>query len=204
MNYFEQLEYNKIKSILADECHSDLGRELVDSLCPLKDRKEIVYRLDLTFELQSLLKNGITFNFENVSNVSKLLQELKHQTYNFEEFRKLYYNISTANKISDNVKDLEDYPEYLELIKKIVPLEKLERRYLEIFDSEGNVKDTASSELKSIRRRKKQLRQNVIGVLNQKIEKLSLSNYLHDKIVTQRDGRFVIPIKEGASSFIKG
>ncbi len=204
MNYFEQLEYNKIKSILLAECHSDLGRELVDSLYPLKDRKEIVYRLDLTYELQSLLKNGITFNFENVSNVSKLLLELKHQTYNFEEFKKLYYNISTANNISDNIKDLEDYPEYFELVKKIIPLEKLEKRYLEIFDSEGNVKDTSSSELKSIRRRKKQLRQNVIGVLNQKIEKLSSSNYLHDKIVTQRDGRFVIPIKEGASSFIKG
>ncbi len=204
MNPFEQLEYSKIKSILAKECHSPLGRELVLDLQPLDKKKKIEYKLFLTGEVQNLLKSGVSFNFENVSDISKLLQNFEHQTYNFEEFRKIYFNVSTANNITRNTEEIEDAPLYQELINKIAPLDFLEKRFNAIFDAEGDVKDSASKELASIRRKKKQLRKNVIAVLNKKIEDLSTSNYLHDRIVTQRDDRFVIPVKEGATSFING
>ncbi len=204
MNPFEQLEYNKIKSILAEECHSSLGRELALSLQPLDEKKQIEYKLSFTGEVQNLLKSGISFNFENVSDISKLLQEFEHQTYNFEEFRKIYFNILAANNITRHTDEIEDSPLYLALIGKIASLDFLEKRFNDIFDAEGEVKDSASKELTSIRRRKKQLRINAISALNKKIEDLATSNYLHDKIVTQRDGRFVIPVKEGATSFING
>ena len=204
MNPFEQLEFNKIRSILVEECHSSLGKELVLKLQPLREKKQIEYKLSFTGEVQNLLKSGISFNFENVSDISKLLKEFEHQTYNFEEFRKIYFNILAANNITRNTDEIEDSPLYLALIGKIVSLDSLEKRFNDIFDAEGEVKDSASKELASIRRRKKQLRKNVISVLNKKIEDLTASNYLHDKIVTQRDGRFVIPIKEGATSFING
>ena len=202
MNPFEQLEYNKIKSILAEECHSSLGRKLALNLQPLYEKKQIEHKLSLTGEVQGLLKNKISFNFEDVSDISKLLQEFEHQTYNFEEFRKIFFNILAANNITRNTDEIEDSPLYLELTGKIVSLDFLEKRFNTVFDAEGEVKDSASKELASIRRRKKQLRKNVISALNKKIEDLATSNYLHDKIVTQRGGRFVIPVKEGATSFI--
>ena len=57
MNPFKQLEYNKIKDILAKECHSQLGKELALKLQPLDEKKQIEYKLFLTAEVQDLIKN---------------------------------------------------------------------------------------------------------------------------------------------------
>ncbi len=204
MNSFKYLEYNKIKNIISAECHSELGKEIAISLTPLDDIVKINYKLDLTNELQNLLKNGFSINFENISNITKIILEFKHQVYNFEEFRKIYFNISAANAILCNEVEKEEFPKYSNIQKKIIKLPDLEKRFWEIFEPEGEVKDTASSQLASIRKRKKQMRVHLVSSLNNKMEEFSSQNYIHDKVITQRDGRFVIPIKEGAVSFVNG
>jgi len=80
----------------------------------------------------------------------------------------------------------------------------LEKRYTQIFDFEGEIKDSASDNLRSIRKKKRQLRQNIVSELNGMIKSLQTKNFLHDDIITQRDGRFVIPIKEGSATFVNG
>jgi len=122
----------------------------------------------------------------------------------FEEFQKINYNISVANQVIKHTEELEDYPEYLRFISKIIEHIELESRFHQIFESDGEVKDTASKALAAIRRKKKQVRKNLVSTINKKVESLSSSNFLHDSIVTQRDGRYVIPVKEGASSFVQG
>ena len=204
MNSYKQLEYNKIKDFLAQECHSILGSRVASNLQPMSTIEEITPKLELTSEIQRLLKKGISHNFENISDITKIISKQKHQTYNFEEFKQIYYNVSTANRISKSTDDLDDYPEYLKFISKIISIDEIEIRFNQIFESDGEVKDNASSALASIRRKKKQVRKNLVATINKKVESLSASNFLHDNIVTQRDGRYVIPIKEGASSFVPG
>lgn len=204
MNPQKQLEYNKIKDFLAQECHSDLGRKRAFALKPLQEITTIRAKLDLTSEIQFLLKKGFTHNFENISDIGEIISKRKHQTFNFEEFQKINYNISTANQVSKNTEDLEDHPEYLKFVSKNVLLDDLELQFHQIFESDGEVKDNASKALASIRRKKNQVRKNLVSTINKKVESLSASNFLHDNIVTQRDGRYVIPVKEGASTFISG
>jgi DNA mismatch repair protein MutS2 len=204
MNAYNLLEYNKIKEIIASECQSDLGREIAISLTPLTDKEEIEYRLSLTSEFQELLKNKVSYNFENVSEINELLLDFKHQTYDFYEFKKIKFNVSTANRISKDIKELEDYPLFLEIVKKIKPLYDIENQFSRIFTPEGDVKDNASSALLLIRKRKKKLRENVISNLNIKIRECASRNYMFDEIITQRDGRYVIPVKDSSVPFIPG
>ena len=204
MRAFQQLEFNKIKDLLSQECHNELGREIAVKLHLLNDKKEIEYKILLTLELQELLRNNISYNLDNVSNISELLLNLKHQTFNFEEFRKIYFNLRAANNFSADLENFEEQDNFRQLIKKIVPHLELEKRFLQIFDSQGEIKDDASSALLSIRRRKKSVRQNIVSELNKKMEDFSSNNFLFDKIITQRDNRFVIPIKEGSVSFVSG
>ncbi len=204
MNAYNLLEYNKIKEIIASECHSDLGREIALSLTPLTNKEEIEYKLSLTSEFQELLKNKISYNFENVSGINELLLDFKHQTYDFYEFKKIKFNVSTANRISKDIKELEDYPLFLEIVKKIKPLYDIENQFSRIFTPEGDVKDNASSALLSIRKRKKNLREKVISNLNIKIRECASRNYMFDEIITQRDGRYVIPVKDSSIPFIPG
>ncbi len=204
MNSHKQLEYTKIKEFLAQECHSKLGSKMALDLQPMHTIADITYKLELTSEIQILLRKGILHNFENISDIEEIISKQKHQTYNFEEFQKIYFNVSTANRISKSTEELNDHPQYLKFVNRIILLDDIEVRFNQIFESDGEVKDNASTTLASIRRKKKQVRKNLVSTINKKVESLSASKFLHDSIVTQRDGRYVIPIKEGATSFVPG
>ncbi len=202
MDSYHQLEFNKIREKIITDCQSPLGKDLADHIKPLKEKEKIDDKLNLSAELQVLLKNGLSYNFENVTEISDLLNNFKHQTYNFEEFKKIYYNINAANIIEIELDEPGEFPLYVILINQLVKLPQQEIRFTSIFTPEGKVKDSASSELASIRRRKKQLRKNIVSELNIIMKDMKKKNFLHDEIITQRDGRFVIPVKEGATSFV--
>ncbi len=201
---FQQLEYNKIKDLLSQECHNELGREIAEKLHPLNDKKKIEYNIELTQELQELLRNKIFYNLENISNIRELLCKQKHQTFNFEEFRKIYFNLRAANIFYADLENFEEQNNFQQLIRKIKPYPELEKRFQQIFDSQGEIKDDASPELLSIRKRKKKVRHNIVSELNNKMEDLSSNNFLFDKIITQRDNRFVIPVKDSSVPFVSG
>ena len=203
-NTFIQLEYHKIKSILAAECQCRPGKDMALSLLPQNDIQEIEYRLVLTAEVQELLKRKIHFDFSRISDPENLLLELKHQTYDFEEFRQIYFNINTANNIYAAQDENEDFPHYHQLAGRIITLPELEKRFSQIFEADGEVKDTASNHLASIRSRKRNLRKNIVSTLNLALEEYAGKNFLHDKIVTQREGRFVIPVKDNFTAFVPG
>ncbi|MCF7858307.1 MAG: endonuclease MutS2 [Candidatus Cloacimonetes bacterium] len=204
MNSLTQLEYNKVKDILALECHSSLGKRRALSLEPKQDVAEIEYDQNLILELQLLLKKGISYNFENISELEELIKTNKHQTFNFEEFQKIYYNVSIANLIKNDSKEQKDLREYFRFVNKIFLLAEIESRFQQIFESDGEIKDSASSKLTSIRKKKKQVRKNLTNKLSKKVETLSANNFLYDNIITQRDGRYVIPIKEASATFVSG
>ena len=204
MIFIDQLEYHKIKELLVQECQSEPGKTVASKLRPLVNKKEIDHKLELTSEIQECLKNRIYYNFEDVSDISNLLQDFHHQTYNFEEFRKIYSNISAANILKREIKKLEDYHNFYRMVEDIFILSELEKRFNEIYFADGEIKDSASSQLFSIRKRKKKMRKRIVSSLNKKIEDFASNNFLFDKVVTQRGGRFVIPIKEGSVSFVKG
>ncbi|OQX71910.1 MAG: hypothetical protein B6D62_00945 [Candidatus Cloacimonas sp. 4484_275] len=198
MNSFIQLEYDKIKNWLKQECHSENGKKIADELQPFDDKKEIEKRLFLTAEIQEMLKNGFSFNFEAISDLSKLLNNFEHQSYNFEELKLIIGNLRVANLISSVRDKLENYPRFLGLTKNLVSLSDLEKRFQQIFTPDGEVKDNASPELQIIRKNIFSVRKRIISTLNNKLENFAAENYLFDKIVTQREGRFVIPIKMSA------
>ncbi len=199
-----QLEYNKIKKILKTFCHSAKGKLKADLLEPMTGRLEIEDRLQFVTELQKLLQNNYSYNFREITDIIPLFEDLIQQTFDFEEFRDIYRCVKTANSLSVDFDKLHLYPRYQQIVDKIVSFPYLEERFQEIFAPEGDVKDTASRELNVIRSRRKKVRQNIIARISSKIDELDSHNYLYDKLFTQRDGRYVVPIKEGSASFVQG
>ncbi|MBN1326955.1 MAG: endonuclease MutS2, partial [Candidatus Cloacimonetes bacterium] len=199
-----QLEFDKIKEMLANRCHSEQGQQLAYKLTPILDKSIIEASLDLISEIGEMLRNGNDHNFEKISDLTDLLEKHPYETYSFEEFRRIYFNQTVTNRIVASRKFWQDNPEFCKLADLLQSNQEIEDRFEQIFTPEGDVKDTASSQLQKLRRRKKQVRTDIVSLLTTKLEDYSGSNYLHDKIITQRDGRFVIPLKEGAISFVSG
>ncbi|MBC8384909.1 MAG: hypothetical protein H8E57_05275, partial [Candidatus Cloacimonetes bacterium] len=181
-----------------------MGKQIAVDLLPLTDKSEIEYRLKLTSEIQELLKNKIFFNFEDISDINELISKNNNQTYNFKEFRKIHFNVSAANLIHNSLQEFEDFPLFLELSSTISPLQEIEERYNQIFFPDGEIKDSASSALRSIRAKQRNTRKKIVSTLNIKMEKFAENNHLFDKVVTQRDGRFVVPIKMSSISSVDG
>ena len=67
---------------------------------------------------------------------------------------------------------------------------------------EDTIADTASSKLQDIRRRQRRIEQDIRSKLNNILH--SYSKYIQENLVTIRNGRFVIPVKEEYRSSVKG
>jgi DNA mismatch repair protein MutS2 len=75
---------------------------------------------------------------------------------------------------------------------------------VQIFDPEGEILDGASPELSKIRKSINGLRSRIIRTMQSLIQDSSLEKFLQDKFVTQRNDRYVLPIKDTCSSQVKG
>ncbi len=93
---------------------------------------------------------------------------------------------------SNSSADKETAIDYL--FNALVPNKFLEEKITFCIKSEDEIADTASSALNDIRRKitskSAKIRENL-----DKIVRGQMSKYLQDAIVTQRDGRFVVPVK---------
>ncbi|MDY6916301.1 MAG: endonuclease MutS2 [Candidatus Cloacimonadota bacterium] len=202
MKYLQQLEFPKIKEIISTACHSEMGRKLAYKLNPITNRQEIETKLKTVSEALALSRQGIRYNFTDLADLKKLLLEFEHKLYNFEEFHQIIHNQNLANRFYNE--KFEEKPLLQEIFASIQPLPELVERFNEIYNNDGDIKDSASDKLRNIRNRKRALRKNIMQALNKKVEQFEKNNYLHDKIITQREGRYVIPVKEGSASFVQG
>ncbi|MFN4152852.1 MAG: endonuclease MutS2, partial [Candidatus Sericytochromatia bacterium] len=94
-----------------------------------------------------------------------------------------------------------------ELYKMVFPLytnETLEREIEISFSSDGSVNDIASKELAKIRGNIRQIQQNLRDRLNKLMQDSKYKGALQENYITQRNGRYVIPVKAESQSSIKG
>ena len=73
-----------------------------------------------------------------------------------------------------------------------------------IITDEGDIKDTASKELRSIRQTIIDKQDNLRKVISKILKRLSESYLVQDEYITQRDGRIVLPIKAEHKRHVKG
>jgi DNA mismatch repair protein MutS2 len=201
---FHDLEYDKIVDYIGNGCQSSAGLELALKLTPLTGVSVINYRLNLLAEIQEGLKHGHDFNFEELLPLDDVFNDTKQVVFDYEEFRLVYLNAALASGICERRAELDGYKELYKLLKKLFPLPHICKQFERIFDADGEVKDSASEELKRIRKKKTLLREQIIRSLQKKFLEPAFEHALQEKFVTQRDGRYVIPVKESYVSQIKG
>lgn len=208
MDSYKQLEFDKIKRLLANQCHSIGSKRSALALEPLKDFSGIKTRQIIVSEIQEIIKRGHDYEFNDLTDISPLFRHYEHLTFSFPEFRRIYKIVTKAIELehdfSDNSNSFTDTPEYRKIIEQLVPLPAISKRYEITFTDDGEVLDTASPALKEIRKRQARIRENILQLLQKKIQDKALENIIQDKIITQRDDRFVIPLKEGTIGSVPG
>lgn len=202
--FYADLEYGSLTAQIAGRCHSALGREQAALLRPLEEIPAIQASLKLVAELHECLERGLDFVFEDLRDLGGLFSAGEYAVFGFEEFQAIYQNVSLANQIKGAEEHLEDFPSLRQLWKRLTPLAEIAKRFVQIFDPEGEVLDSASPELSRIRKRSAALQRNIQKTMQGMLNDPRYEGYLQDKFITRRDDRFVLPIKENAAPFVPG
>ncbi|MCK9329010.1 MAG: endonuclease MutS2 [Candidatus Cloacimonetes bacterium] len=204
MKTIQHLEFDKYLDIVVSICHSIPGKAYLKSIKPLSDIESINTRLNQINDIQSVIIKISDFDFKDIEDIEYIFTEIKTLAYNFEEFRAIIRIISLSNMILSYNEKWIDYPSFKNFVKPLIDYKLFEIKFNQIFSDEGEVLDTASTTLKNIRQRIRKLKDKIQSELNRTINNSQLESYFQDKIVTKRDERFVIPVKEGFAYMIDG
>ncbi|MDD4310230.1 MAG: hypothetical protein PHO32_07605, partial [Candidatus Cloacimonetes bacterium] len=198
------LEYGALLAQIEKRCHSSLAKNLASALQPLSDLAAIRKSQLLIAEIQQLLIRGLDFDFEPLSELNHLFEDSRYTLFGFEEFAAVYRNNRISDEVLSRSEAVYDFPLLKTMLRSLTAFPELNRRFLEIFDFEGEVLDTASPELASIRRRTTALRLRIQKTMQSLLNDNRFERYLQDKYVTQREDRYVLPVKESSAPFVDG
>jgi DNA mismatch repair protein MutS2 len=201
------LEYDKIREIVASYALSDPGREMAASLRPLADRGLILRQLQETSELKEVIESQVGFVWRSFKEVLSYLLKAQPEGSLLQpaELLAIADVISLSQAILRFFKKREEiFPALQKIIGPLSPLEDLRALIEQCLDSTGEVKDSASRELGSIRKRVRLMKERLSEKLKSLIGSPEIQKLLADNIITFRQDRYVIPIKAGSQHLLKG
>lgn len=192
------LEYDKIIGLLKAQAGSGMTRDAISELKPFSDPREIETALAETDEAVRLItyKGALPLgNFYDIRE-SVVLAE-KGGTLTIRQLLHILYDIKVATAVKSYMKgDVPELPMIIsqtELLETFAGLaDDLDRS----IESEDMLSDNASVELKNIRRNIVRQNEAIKNRINQIISRSDNQSMLQDSIVTVRDGRYVIPVKQ--------
>ena len=209
-NYnLEKLEFYKILENLSNFCSTIYGKELVSNLLPSKNKSKVSLLLQETLEAMNLSTRNSFPSFYNIEDISLSIKQIESgETLS----TKALLNLATVLKCSGELKEYfnkdfiekADFPILSSLFNELYSNNSISSKIFSCILEENVIDDKASKELYSIRKKKRNLEQDIRNKLNNMIHSSRYSKYIQENIITIRNDRFVIPVKEEYRSSIKG
>lgn len=203
----ETLEYRKIIAQLKREMGSAASAKLADELTPLTSEKIIKEELRSTTEAVDLIVRKGPLPTGGIYDIREaLLLAQKGGSLTMRQLLEVQNVLGISSEVvafmhDDALPELKYIGEMVDLIVEFTALEKEISRCIL---TEDEMADNASPKLKDIRRSIHQQNQAIKNKLSRIITSSSNKTYLQDAIVTMRDGRYVIPVKQEYRSFFPG
>ena len=191
------LEYNKIIEMLKAQASSRMAKERLGSLLPETELHIIRDGLRETSEAVAvIIKKGALPLGELYDITSSLHFARKGGTLTMRQLLQVLYNMKVAGNVVTFLKsDLEDIPVIRGMSELLVTFPALADRIDRCILSEDEMADSASQELKNIRRSIARQNEAIRSKLNHILSSSDNKSLLQDAIVTMRDGRYVVPVK---------
>ena len=195
----EILEFNEIRKKLAELAPSALSKKMALELLPSSVPEVVEKSLQETEEASVLLEREITTPLGETHDILETLKKAeKGSLLSAKECMDLSNSLDTYKKMHhyfEGERHLQ-YPALEEISSLLVPQETLISRIHQIFDEHGEVKDQASLKLFRIRTQKETMKSRIRRAFRHILEDKDQAAYLQDAIITQRNGRYVVPVKE--------
>lgn len=208
-NYLEKLEYYKILNELSKYAITYLGKKICLNLIPSNNKIEVQKKLNETQETVNILYrcntpplSEIADNTINIKTIEsygilsiKSILELANILTISEDLKKYFY----TDYINTN-----EFPNLENIFSNLYSNTSITSEVSRCIIDESNIDDRASKELSSIRKKQKNIEQDIKSKLNTFLHSSTYSKYIQENVVTIRNDRYVIPVKEEYRNQIKG
>jgi MutS2 family protein len=201
----ELLEYDKIKVLLKSCAISDLGKEMVDKLEPYVDINLIKKYMSETTEARAIVDITSSIPIHSLNGIKNVKQKLgKGSVLSPEDLDIIAGLLRDTQKLKVFMKNKESAaPTISQYAKSIYELDDL-REEIERCIMYGAVDDKASSQLSKTRKKIVILEDKIKSKLDSVLRNEKYKGYIQDAVVSQRNGRYVIPIKSEYKKNIDG
>lgn len=198
------LELPRVLNMLSHEAATEEGKERCLELRPSTDRDDVQRALQ---ETSAALKMLVTKGSPNLSGVKPVAAALQRAdmggTLNTRELLDVAAVLRAARSARDYGLDEGEKTVISHLFSSLTANKFLEEKITTSIVGENEIADAASPELASIRRHIRATASKVRDILN-KLLSSNQSKFLQESIITQRGGRYVVPVKSEHKNEIPG
>ncbi len=202
----KRLEFNKILTEVASHVHCHVTRQRIQETVPQTNREQIGIISGRVEEIRRLSAAGVSLRLSTFDDIRPLMdtlrpsgvflapQELLLFIPVLAVFRDITRQLAPRSDIpmlSTFENPLKAFPDILEPLSASI-------------DNEGNIMDSASSQLLEIRRAKRTLAARIRKKIEEIVRDNNIEIFLQDDFITQRSGRWVIPVRMDSKGMVKG
>lgn len=194
---FKTLELDLILEKLANECSCDDAKELALALKPSTDMSEAELLLTQTEDAFSLLARFGGPSFSGLKNVNNPLHRANAGgSLNPKELLDIAYCLRSMRTLDEWHNHCSGVRTSLDFFFEGITVNKyFENKIFTCIINEEEISDKASETLNDIRRKIRSKENSIREKLDSMIHSSHYQQYLQEAIVTQRNGRFVVPVK---------
>lgn len=205
-HYLRTLELNKVLDRLAGHTAFSLSSEKATGLRPSTDPAEVQRRLEATHEARRLLDLKPSFSVGGARDIRTHLQRAAvGALLTPDELLMVASTIASARVVKGTISKLGDQlPTLAELTLPIGIHDDLETEIGRAISDAAEVVDSASPDLLRIRHELRRAHDRLMSKLQEIVASPAYRQALQEPIVTQRQGRYVVPVKAEFKGQVKG
>jgi DNA mismatch repair protein MutS2 len=200
------LEYPKILERLAGYCAFSGGAALAGSLLPSDDLVTVREWLAQTAEAHELLSQKDDVNFGGVHDLRPLLDRAERRIVLMPpDLLEIKHTLLRARQLRNLLTRLEQtFPHLAAIAGNIEPCDHIAAEIGRCISDRGDVVDAASAALGRIRSELRIAQERLLSTLERIVHSSEIKPYLQEALVTQRQGRYVIPVRAEYKGSIDG
>ncbi len=196
LHTYNLLEFNKVLELVCNLAQTSTGKEKIANLEAIFDSKKVEKLLDITDEGIRLVTFNDTITFSGKIDLENYLKHVEVDGFlTASEFLDIYNHISVIKQIIsyDSSLEIESVDYFKNLVSKLTLLDELEEELKRCIDINGNIRDSASFEIRKYRKnitsKETEVKNKLSSVMNKK------SSMLSENIITIRNNRQVLAVK---------
>lgn len=192
------LGFYDVQNMLVRLAPSKVSKEMARRLRPGNDAAVIEKNLNDTEEGLKCLELEVSTPFGGIVDIRPALEKARREvTLESRDCVDIWNNVQRYGDVRDYfVERKADYPQLAERAEGIGDFSMLAHRMAIVFDNNHQIRDNASPELMRLRSRIVELERQTKRFMNGVLQNKEYQKYFQDALVTVRNNRYVVPIKQ--------